>query len=52
MTTNRREFLKTSAVASGVAVLGIYLFDEPATLLRIASMMMIAVGIIGLKLID
>ena len=36
----------------GVAVLGIYLFDEPATLLRIASMMMIAVGIIGLKLID
>ena len=24
MTTNRREFLKTSAVASGVAVLGMY----------------------------
>jgi len=32
--------------------LGIWLFDEPATWLRIASMMAIVLGIIGLKLID
>lgn len=36
----------------GVAALGIWLFEEPAGLLRVASMMMITVGIIGLKLID
>ena len=36
----------------GVAALGIWLFDEPATWLRIASMMAIVLGIIGLKLID
>ena len=36
----------------GVAALGIWLFDEPATWLCIASMMAIVLGIIGLKLID
>lgn len=36
----------------GVAALGIWLFEEPASLWRIASMMMITFGIIGLKLLD
>lgn len=36
--------------AVGTAILGIYLFDEPATLARIASIGLIFAGIIGLKL--
>ena len=36
----------------GVAVLGIWLFDEPATLLRIGSIALITFGVIGLKLVS
>ncbi len=36
----------------GTAALGIYLFSEPATALRLASMVLIVVGIVGLKLFD
>jgi quaternary ammonium compound-resistance protein SugE len=36
----------------GVAALGIWLFDEPATLMRVASIALITFGIVGLKLID
>ena len=36
----------------GVAALGIWLFDEPATFLRIASIALITLGIVGLKLVD
>jgi quaternary ammonium compound-resistance protein SugE len=36
----------------GVAVLGIYLFNEPATLLRIGSIALITLGIVGLKLVS
>jgi quaternary ammonium compound-resistance protein SugE len=36
----------------GVAALGVWLFDEPATLLRIGSIALITLGIVGLKLVD
>ena len=39
----------TGIGAAGTAILGIILFHEPATALRIASLAMIVVGIIGLK---
>ncbi len=35
----------------GTAILGIALFDEPATALRLASIGLIVSGIVGLKLI-
>jgi quaternary ammonium compound-resistance protein SugE len=35
----------------GTAILGIYLFDEPVTALRVGCIAMIAGGIIGLKLV-
>ena len=34
----------------GTAALGIYLFNEPATLLRLACIGLILLGIIGLKI--
>jgi quaternary ammonium compound-resistance protein SugE len=34
----------------GTAALGIYLFNEPATLLRLACIGFILLGIIGLKI--
>jgi quaternary ammonium compound-resistance protein SugE len=34
----------------GTAALGIYLFNEPATLLRLCCITFILVGIIGLKI--
>jgi quaternary ammonium compound-resistance protein SugE len=34
----------------GAAILGIVLFAEPATALRIASIALIVAGVIGLKL--
>ena len=40
----------TGIGAAGTAVLGIILFHEPATALRIGSLAMIVVGIVGLKL--
>jgi quaternary ammonium compound-resistance protein SugE len=33
----------------GVAALGIMLFQEPATAIRLASIALIVVGIVGLK---
>ena len=36
--------------AIGTAVLGIVLFDEPVNLARLASLMLILAGIVGLKL--
>lgn len=36
--------------AIGTAVIGIVLFDEPATLLRLLSLLLIFAGIVGLKL--
>ena len=38
--------------AVGVAALGIWLFDESATFMRLASISLITLGIIGLKLVD
>lgn len=35
----------------GTALLGIYLFDEPATALRLACIGLIVAGILGLKLV-
>ena len=40
----------TGMGAVGVAILGIILFKESAELVRLASIMMIIVGIVGLKL--
>ena len=40
----------TGIGAVGTAVLGIYLFGEPATALRVFSIALIVAGIIGLKL--
>jgi quaternary ammonium compound-resistance protein SugE len=41
----------TGIGAVGTAALGIYLFDEPATAARLASMGLILAGIVGLKLV-
>ena len=41
----------TGIGAIGTAALGIYLFGEPATALRIASIGLILAGIVGLKLV-
>ena len=40
----------TGIGAAGTAVLGMYLFQEPVTLLRIASIALVVAGIAGLKL--
>src|SRR5688500_5963518 len=40
----------TGIGAIGTAALGIYLFNEPATALRLASIGLILAGIVGLKL--
>ncbi len=40
----------TGIGAAGTAVLGMLLFHEPATALRVGSLVMIVAGIIGLKL--
>jgi quaternary ammonium compound-resistance protein SugE len=41
----------TGIGAAGTALLGIYLFDEPATALRLMCIGLILSGIIGLKLV-
>lgn len=41
----------TGIGAVGTAVLGIYLFDEPADALRLACIALIVAGILGLKLV-
>ena len=41
----------TGIGAVGTAALGIYLFGEPATLARLASIGLIVGGIVGLKLV-
>jgi len=40
----------TGIGASGAFILGIWLFDDPTSFLRIASVTLIILGIIGLKL--
>jgi quaternary ammonium compound-resistance protein SugE len=40
----------TGIGAAGTAVLGMYLFQEPATMLRLASIALIIAGIAGLKM--
>jgi quaternary ammonium compound-resistance protein SugE len=40
----------TGIGAAGTAVLGMYLFEEPATVLRLASIALVIAGITGLKL--
>ena len=41
----------TGIGAVGTAALGIYLFDDPATIARISSIALIVAGIVGLKLV-
>jgi quaternary ammonium compound-resistance protein SugE len=41
----------TGIGAVGTAALGIYLFGEPATAARLASIGLIVAGIVGLKLV-
>jgi len=41
----------TGIGAVGVAILGMILFSEPRTVLRIASIAFIVIGIVGLKLV-
>jgi quaternary ammonium compound-resistance protein SugE len=41
----------TGIGAAGTALLGIYLFGEPATALRLACIGVIVAGIVGLKLV-
>jgi quaternary ammonium compound-resistance protein SugE len=41
----------TGIGAVGTAALGIYLFDEPATAARLASIGLIVAGIVGLKVV-
>jgi quaternary ammonium compound-resistance protein SugE len=40
----------TGIGAAGTAALGIYLFEEPGTFLRLGSIALIVAGIVGLKL--
>ena len=40
----------TGIGAAGTAVLGVYLFGEPPSALRFASMALVLAGVIGLKL--
>ena len=40
----------TGIGAAGTAVLGMYLFQEPATVLRLGSITLVVAGIVGLKL--
>jgi quaternary ammonium compound-resistance protein SugE len=40
----------TGIGAAGTAVLGMYLFQEPATVLRLGSIALVIAGIVGLKL--
>jgi len=42
----------TGIGAVGTAALGIYLFGEPATALRLACIALIVVGILGLKFVS
>ena len=42
----------TGIGAAGTAALGIYLFNEPATLVRLACIGLILSGIIGLKIVS
>jgi quaternary ammonium compound-resistance protein SugE len=42
----------TGIGAVGTAALGIYLFGDPATMARLASIGLIVVGIVGLKLVS
>ena len=42
----------TGIGAAGTALLGIYLFGEPATALRLACIALIVTGIVGLKLVS
>ena len=41
----------TGIGAVGVAILGMILFGEPRTILRIGSILLIVAGIVGLKLV-
>jgi quaternary ammonium compound-resistance protein SugE len=41
----------TGVGAVGTAMLGIYLFDDPATIARISSIALIVAGIVGLKVV-
>lgn len=41
----------TGIGAVGVAILGMILFGEPRTLLRVGSILLIVIGIAGLKLV-
>src|SRR5262245_11104741 len=41
----------TGIGAVGVAIMGMILFGEPKTLLRVASILLIVAGIVGLKLV-
>jgi len=41
----------TGIGAVGVAILGMILFDEPRTALRIGSILLIVAGIVGLKVV-
>ena len=41
----------TGIGAVGTAILGIYLFGDPASVLRLASIGLIVAGIVGLKLV-
>ena len=40
----------TGIGAAGTAVLGMYLFQEPATVLRLGSIALVVAGIVGLRL--
>lgn len=40
----------TGGSIAAVAIVGVYLFNEPATLLRLASIALILLGMVGLRL--
>lgn len=40
----------TGGSVAAVTVVGVYLFGEPATLLRIGSILLILIGMVGLRL--
>lgn len=42
----------TGIGAAGAAILGIFLFDEPATAARLGCVMLILAGVVGLRLVS
>ena len=50
LTSERRDSTVVQIISRGVAVIGIFLFKESADWFRLAAIMLIVIGIVGLKI--